>query len=238
MPDRTSPSEFSYETPTSKARIEREHSDARERNRSRTKAECEINRCRRRPVQGFDVALCSQHRTAISNDMMRNQLLAGCFWPGCRSGSGPGPLRICPVHRAVIVNAHVSDSWVIDRVAELRDHLFPKAERATDGVVYFLRIGGYLKIGWTSDLVKRMRQYPPDTQLLAVKPGTRKDENRLHKKFSHLKTHGREWFPLAPQILEEVSRTVADHGEPPAVDFSARSSAREVGARLKQTRSA
>lgn len=101
-----------------------------------------------------------------------------------------------------------------------------------DGTIYFLRIGGYVKIGWTSNLEKRMRQYMPDTQLLAVKPGTRKDERQLHRKFAHLKTHGREWFPLAPQITEEIDATVAEHGAPPVVDFSARRAQRIVGPRL------
>lgn len=111
----------------------------------------------------------------------------------------------------------------------------PKPERKkppVDGIVYFLRVGGYIKIGWTSNLEKRMRGYQPDTILLAVKPGTRKDERALHRKFSYLKTHGREWFPLAPQIMEEVERTVADHGNPPVVDFSARKAKRIVGPRL------
>lgn len=108
----------------------------------------------------------------------------------------------------------------------------PKREAPVDGTVYFLRVGGYIKIGWTSDLTKRMRQYQPDTQLLAIKPGTRKDERALHRKFAHLKTHGREWFPLAPQITEEITRTVAEHGQPPVVDFSARQATRIVGPRL------
>lgn len=226
--------EFSYDTPVSVRRIKQEREAAREQERAKIKAKCDLRGCHRRPVQGYDIALCPKHRRAMASDMMRNQLLAKCFWPGCESGTGPGRLKICQTHRAVIVNAHVDDAWVINMVAEMRDHLFPKAEPATDGDVYFLRIGGYVKIGWTSDLGKRMRQYPPDTQLLAVKPGTRKDENRLHKKFAHLKTHGREWFPLAPQIMEEVGRTVADYGEPPTVDFSARATHREITARLNK----
>jgi len=93
-----------------------------------------------------------------------------------------------------------------------------------DGFVYIIRPsnGGYIKIGWTSDLNRRMREYAPDTTILGVKPGTRKDENKLHKKFAHLRTHGREWYPLAPQILEEARYMVAKHGEPPVLDFSAR----------------
>lgn len=93
----------------------------------------------------------------------------------------------------------------------------------TEGTIYFLRIGGYIKIGWTSDLAKRMRNgYHPDSQLLAVMPGTRADERALHRKHAHLCTAGREWFPMAPQILEEIEAAKREHGEPPAVMFSAR----------------
>lgn len=110
----------------------------------------------------------------------------------------------------------------------------PRAPAPVDGVVYFLRIGGYIKIGWTSNLQRRMREYAPDTLLLATMPGTRKDEKAVHRRFSHLKTHGREWFPLAPQITEYIDTVRSDHGEPPDVEFSARSTSRTVGPRLKQ----
>lgn len=83
------------------------------------------------------------------------------------------------------------------------------------GVVYFLKSNGFMKIGWTSDLDQRLKQYDPDARVLAVKPGTKKDETALHKKFAHLKTHRREWFGITPQVMEEVERTVREHGEPP-----------------------
>lgn len=94
--------------------------------------------------------------------------------------------------------------------------------RKTEGTIYYLRVGAYYKIGWTSDLAKRMRQYPPDTRLLARHPGTRKDEAALHKRFAHHRTHGREWYPLATQITEHVNRMVKEHGEPDEVTFAAR----------------
>lgn len=83
------------------------------------------------------------------------------------------------------------------------------------GVVYFLKSNGFMKIGWTSDLDQRLKQYDPDARVLAVKPGTRKDETALHKKFADLKTHRREWFGITPRLMEEVERTVREHGEPP-----------------------
>lgn len=92
----------------------------------------------------------------------------------------------------------------------------PRKETAPKvGVVYFLKSNGFMKIGWTSDLDQRLKQYDPDARVLAVKPGTRKDETALHKKFADLKTHRREWFGITPRLMEEVERTVREHGEPP-----------------------
>ena len=96
-----------------------------------------------------------------------------------------------------------------------------KPERPTEGVVYYLRSGGYIKIGWTSDLAKRMRAYSPDSVLLAVHPGTRKDEHRLHKRFATDRTHGREWFAMTPSVMHHIEQMAAEHGTPDPVAFAA-----------------
>lgn len=97
------------------------------------------------------------------------------------------------------------------------------------GTIYYLRSGAHFKIGWTADLEKRMKGYPPDTSLLAVRPGTKADERAIHRRFSHLLSHGREWFLLAPEVQDHVASVVAEHGAPPVVDFTARRANRTVG---------
>lgn len=84
----------------------------------------------------------------------------------------------------------------------------------TRGVIYALLNGYNVKIGWTSNLERRLREYPPSTQLLVTYPGKRKDETALKRKFAHLATHGNEWFPYAPQITEWVDSMKAQHGDP------------------------
>lgn len=110
-----------------------------------------------------------------------------------------------------------------------------RARRDSDaaGTIYFLRSGAYFKIGWTSDLGQRMKGYPPDTQLLASQPGTKKDERAIHRRFSHLLGRGREWFVMAPEIEDHIARVVAEHGPAPVVDFTARRANRTAG-RQKQ----
>lgn len=172
--------------------------------------------CSNRRNPFVDVALCDEHRRQVASSV----------------GFAPRPPT--DLEQKVEEQERQIDALLRLIQDERAERSAPKAKRPvrTDGVVYFLRVGGHIKIGWTADLSKRMRGYHPDSTLLATKPGTRKDERALHRKFSHLTTHGREWFPLAPTVLEEVARTVAEHGEPEPVDFSARSSARVVGRRL------
>jgi hypothetical protein len=111
------------------------------------------------------------------------------------------------------------------QIAELRGEQPMKSEPKkppTDGVVYYLRVGGYIKIGWTSDLEKRMRSYAPDTVLLATEPGTRKDEQKRHRMFAVHRTHGREWYAMVPALMHHIDRVVKEHGMPEEVTFAAK----------------
>lgn len=163
-------------------------------------------------------------------------VLSECVWPKCPKFA-KNDLPLCWAHLTVAHSLYVKHSEDPDSAkigyTVVRDQEPAPAPRArpTNGTVYYLRSGGYVKIGWTSDLQKRMRAYPPDTVLLAVRPGTRADENATHRRFAHLVTHGREWFPLAPQISEHINQVLAEHGPPPEVEFAARKSAPATGQR-------
>lgn len=81
-------------------------------------------------------------------------------------------------------------------------------------MIYLIQSGNFLKIGYTSDIVKRMKQYNtcnPDYILLGITEGNREDEKRLHNKFSKLK-HKNEWFYYNDSILKEFKSygTVSD----------------------------
>lgn len=49
------------------------------------------------------------------------------------------------------------------------------------GTIYFLQIETYIKIGYTKNLYRRIRQYPPNAVLLAQHDGTPEDEKSLHQ---------------------------------------------------------
>jgi hypothetical protein len=96
----------------------------------------------------------------------------------------------------------------------------PRSEQV--GHVYYLRVGSYIKIGWTSDITKRMKGYPPDSVLLASEPGTRKDEHRRHRMFGAHRTHGREWYAMTPSLMHHIEQVAAEHGTPDPVTFAAK----------------
>lgn len=97
----------------------------------------------------------------------------------------------------------------------------PAPEPPKQGTIYYLQVGPHIKLGWTANLHARMRKFPPNSKLLATHPGTRKDELKLHKRFAVWRSHGREWYPLVPVLLDHINRVVRDHGEPQTVSFGA-----------------
>lgn len=164
----------------------------------------------------------------------RRRMRGTCCWPSCpRDLQGEAPL--CGAHLLIAADLATAENptWRYRGIVPFAE----KPEKApVDGTVYMLRCGGYVKIGWTSDLTKRMRAYQPDSVLMATMPGTRKDETRLHKRFAHLRTHGREWYSIAPQITEYAAILVAKHGQPDPVTFAAKpvTVPRTLGGRLER----
>lgn len=81
------------------------------------------------------------------------------------------------------------------------------------GFVYYVRLGDRVKIGWTSNVARRMGELPVE-QVLAVEPGSRRLERDRHAQFNHLSAAGREWFTLAPDLLAHVAQLRDQHGVP------------------------
>jgi hypothetical protein len=76
-------------------------------------------------------------------------------------------------------------------------------------MIYFLRCTGtpWVKIGWADDVIRRIndiQQYNPHRlQLVAVRNGKRKEESRLHTKFSEYRRIG-EWFELSDELTNFI----------------------------------
>lgn len=147
-----------------------------------------------------------------------------CCWPACGCPTRHN-LPLCMAHLAVAANLQRQLAGGEMPVVRARVRVAvperPAVAPAPLGTVYFVQVGAHIKIGWTSDLEKRMKQYPPNSVLLAAHPGTRKDETRMHRRFAASRTHGREWYALVPSLLHHIEAVKAEHGAPATVSFGA-----------------
>lgn len=164
-----------------------------------------------RPLRGDDSALCS----AITPK-----------GKGCQGDPFPGaPVLLCATHlrqsyefAADLINARWADALteqqITDQDAEERRRRMTEHRRmalddrhqyeplkpeSTEGLVYFIRFGDRIKIGFTTNLQSRMKAIPYD-EILMVTPGTMDDERQCHQAFAHLRETG-EWFRADPELL-------------------------------------
>ncbi|GLY32065.1 hypothetical protein [Kineosporia sp. NBRC 101731] len=80
---------------------------------------------------------------------------------------------------------------------------------ASPGVVYYLLIGDYIKVGYTADLNNRLNSYPPDTQVLHSHPGTLDDEADTHVSLRPHLAARREWYLASPELLAAIEEMKA-----------------------------
>ena len=127
-------------------------------------------------------------------------------------------LPICYEHAAIVwrtVQANQHEPTVIESTAMLRartaikDQAREEADRqkrlaVKDGHIYFVRLNGLIKVGWSRDVSDRLRAYGPDVEVLVIYPGSRDDETTLHRQFRPVLARGREWYE-DHQILHDYA---------------------------------
>lgn len=91
-------------------------------------------------------------------------------------------------------------------------------EQAT-GFVYYIRINGQIKIGYTKDITQRMRNYPPGSELLAMEGGTPHTEKERHQDFKRDLERGREWFRESPKLAEHIKHLRETLGNPESLSY-------------------
>lgn len=147
-----------------------------------------------------------------------------CQWQGCpfpktelRASRIPG----APSRRFGLCDLHLSEAVACFEQNESRiNRSIDKGEGVdrpdlSEGTIYYALIDNTVKIGYTTDLHRRMRQYPPTSRLLAVEPGTRKLETARHSLFRAHLAHGREWFTPNPELDAWIAQLVELNGPPP-----------------------
>jgi len=128
------------------------------------------------------------------------------------------PVPLCASHRLQVALAVVPDVLRDQMASEAQpvemNHLL---QGGHDLVVYFIAHGDRVKIGYTSNLKKRVNGLTlrPDNLLLALAGGPDL-ERALHARFANDRVDDTEWFQLSPQIkryIEDRNRQTPRQGE-------------------------
>jgi hypothetical protein len=164
------------------------------------------------------------------NDYAQNQVdlvnEVQCCWPSCGATSGP-EIPLCEAHFREVGLRFIDECTVggtTFRVVQERekqtrheDLLASEIERgrlatehraalAATSVVYYVRSGRYVKIGFTSDLKRRLSELRlHSTAVLATEPGGRAVEADRHAEFADERIDPRrEDFALSLRIQEHI----------------------------------
>lgn len=93
-----------------------------------------------------------------------------------------------------------------DGKADLERRLREDAERMPTERVYYVLVGKLIKIGYTTQLRKRMATYPPDRKILAIEDGGMNLEAQRLRQFRASLAHGKEWFRPTPDLIDHINR--------------------------------
>jgi hypothetical protein len=97
---------------------------------------------------------------------------------------------------------------------QFRRFLVKQGNEGGDPVVYYVRIGDYVKIGFSTRLRNRLASLRAD-ELLAVEPGGPELERQRHKEFSSERIDlRRENFRPSERLEAHIEAIRAEHGLP------------------------
>lgn len=100
------------------------------------------------------------------------------------------------------------------RKKDIENSTVHKNNKASKDRVYFVKAGEYIKIGYTSNIQKRLDSLqtgsPVKIECLCLINGDRRTESNLHKKFAKYRVL-REWFEMADELLKYI-QTLKDTG--------------------------
>lgn len=149
-----------------------------------------------------------------------------CCWPGCEAVALKTDLPVCNEHFVSVGSRFIDERTlggstyrsIVDRDHKARRQLLLERElergriatearqQALDrSVVYYVRTGRYIKIGYTSDLASRMHSLRLDrTAVLATEPGARRLEAERHAQFAEDRIGRREDFVPSLALMEHI----------------------------------
>ena len=142
-----------------------------------------------------DLPMCLWH----TRETMRQAILDGAMPWDCLRELVQFTDSFIQIRQAI--NAMDDRGFLANLAAE---HEQEKAER--DSVVYYIRLtGDRIKIGWTTDLNKRLVTFRARAaDVLAIEPGGRSLEAQRHRQFGHCRIGRSEDFNEDPALLAHI----------------------------------
>lgn len=160
-------------------------------------------------------------REASNLDPFYATLIPVCSWHIMNARSQfaqPLESELAELKKATAEHECDGDLAVAKYVEESIDYQLNRNERQRNASrAYFIRCGGYIKIGVSSSPAGRLETIrkiggvlAPSlldlsaAELIATEPGGFVREKELHARFAHLR-HTGEWFTEAPELTEYIS---------------------------------
>lgn len=139
----------------------------------------------------IELPLCYTHMAAVFHQAMRLQ-------------------QDVPAFQEAVADVH-------ERIAARSESEHEQAKiehlaNTSDGHIYFVRLNGMVKVGWTRDLWKRLKAYGASAEVLCSYDGSRDDETNLHRQLRPVLAKGREWYEDGPIIADFIARAFKDFG--------------------------
>lgn len=164
--------------------------------------------------------------TAAPSTIRVIEVNCGCGAAGRAVEGGDGYLLVeCPqcgsrfalqteteyVYRRDIQATEVAPSADPEAVMGSKAAMVEVAKHRGQPLVYFIRLGPYVKIGTSMDVRGRLGSLAlAPGNLLAVVPGSYSTEKAMHKRFARLRSF-REWFYLQDELLDYVTELQRGH---------------------------
>lgn len=138
-----------------------------------------------------------------------------CCWPDCRDWA-PRDLTVpmCWRHARTVAEDFMRGAGLLQEAVERTETSNRERIQREGGDVYYLRVDGLIKIGYSRNVYTRMQAYPPTAELLAVERGTKQTERLRHGQFRADLEHGREWFRESSELSAWIDQVREQYGDP------------------------
>ncbi len=134
-----------------------------------------------------------------------------CPIPGCIFPQVEDVVPVCRMHAVEIwqqvqLTLPPSETSLQREARLLKEEARRAGVRQERGWIYFLELDEKIKVGWTSNLEKRLKNYPPHARIVIEYPATRADERDLHRTLKTERVAGRaEYRRRADEHAAEVA---------------------------------